>query len=183
VVEILVGVVILAGAARYAVRDARRRREADAPYRAEPEYSQEVQARSEPGTKSQSSEDSEASEVLEERHGLDIRQLDAAARDRYTQRWEAVRAEFVDQPGPALDAADQLVVEVMRERGYPVDDFDEHAELVAAEYPQVVEHYRAARTVRHGQPEAADAEDLQQAFEHYGTLFDELVHDRQATRS
>ncbi len=177
VVEILVGVVILAGAARYAVRDARRRREADAPYRVEPEYSQEVQARGEPATKPQ------PSEVADEHHGLDIRQLDATARDHYTQRWEAVRAEFVDQPGPALDAADQLVAEVMRDRGYPVDDFDEHAELVAVEYPQVVERYWAARTVRHGQPEAAGAEDLQQAFEHYGALFDELVHDRQATRS
>jgi hypothetical protein len=177
VVEILVGVLILAGAVRYGVRDAQRRREAGAQYSVEPEYSQEVQTRGEPATKPQ------PSETADERHGLDIRQLDAATRDRYAQRWEAVQAEFADRPSPALEAADQLVAEVMRDRGYPVDDFEEHAELVAAESPQVVEHYRAARTVRHGQPEAAGTEDLQQAFDHYGALVDELVHDRQATRS
>jgi hypothetical protein len=32
----------------------------------------------------------------------------------------------------------------MRDRGYPVEDFGERAELLAADHPQVVEHYRAA---------------------------------------
>ena len=95
------------------------------------------------------------------------------------QRWQVVQTEFVDRPGPALDEADQLVTEVMRECGYPVEDFNDRAELVAADHPQVVEHYRAGHTaqqVHHDRPGACDTEDLRQAFVHYRALFNELVH-------
>ncbi len=178
VVEIIVGIVILAGAVRYAVRDARRRREANLQEQFLPQDEREEQARGERDVAQH------RSEVADRPDGLDIRPVDPAARDHYTQRWEAVQTEFVDQPGPALDEADRLVTDVMRDRGYPVEDFDEHAELVAADHPQVVEHYRAACAVRqgrHGLLGASDTEDLQQAFGHYHALFDELMHDRQAT--
>ena len=97
----------------------------------------------------------------------------------YTQRWQAVQAEFVDRPGPALDEADQLVTEVMRDCGYPVEDFSERAELVAADHPQVMEHYRAAHAIQHthhGNSGSSDTEELRQAFVHYRALFNELVH-------
>ncbi len=121
------------------------------------------------------------SEVADRRDRRDIRQLEPAARDRYTRRWEAVQAEFVDRPGPALDKADRLVTDVMRDRGYPIEDFSERAELVAADHPQVVEHYRAAHAVRHahhGNSGASDTEELRQAFVHYRALFVELVNGR-----
>jgi hypothetical protein len=50
---------------------------------------------------------------------------------------------------------------------------------VAADHPQVVEHYRAghaAQQVHHDRPGASDTEDLRQAFVHYRALFNELVH-------
>jgi hypothetical protein len=109
---------------------------------------------------------------------LNIRQLEPTARDRYTRRWEAVQTEFVDRPGHALDDADRLVTDVMRDRGYPVADFDERAELVASDHPQIVEHYRAAHAARrnhHGRPGAVGTEELRQAFVHYRALFDELI--------
>jgi len=56
----------------------------------------------------------------------------------------------------------------------------ERAELVAADHPHVVEHYRAAHAARrnhHGSPDAVDTEELRQAFVHYRALFDELVLD------
>lgn len=120
-------------------------------------------------------------DVADRRDQLEIRHLEPAARDRYSRRWEAVQTDFVDQPGRALDEADRLVTDVMRDRGYPVHDFSERAELVAADHPQVVEHYRAAHAARHnhhGQPGAVDTEELRQAFVHYRALFDELVRDR-----
>jgi hypothetical protein len=52
---------------------------------------------------------------------------------------------------------------------------------VAADHPEVVQHYRAAHTVRHahhGSAGASDTEDMRQAFVHYRALFDELVHGR-----
>jgi len=46
---------------------------------------------------------------------------------------DVAEARFVDEPGPAVDAADDLITSVMRERGYPVEDFDQRADLVAAD--------------------------------------------------
>jgi hypothetical protein len=95
-----------------------------------------------------------------------------------------VQSEFVDRPGSALDDADRLVTDVMHDRGYPVEDFGERAELVAADHPQVVEHYRAAHAARQahrGHPGDSDTEELRQAFVHYRALFDELVQGRHNT--
>jgi hypothetical protein len=117
-------------------------------------------------------------DVAGRRDQLDIRHLEPPARDRYTRRWEAVQTEFVDRPGQALDEADQLVTDVMRDRGYPVEDFGERAELLAADHPQIVNHYRAAHAARQGyqgHPDAVGTEELRQAFVHYRALFDELV--------
>ncbi|MGH3787852.1 MAG: hypothetical protein ACRDRG_15175 [Pseudonocardiaceae bacterium] len=141
-----------------------------------PEYEREVAARG-----SERDAERHLRDVADRRDQLDIRGLDPAARDRYTRRWEAVQTEFVDRPGPALDEADQLVTDVMRDRGYPVENFGERAELVAADHPQIVEHYRAAHAARrshHGQSAAVDTEELRQAFVHYRALFDELVQGR-----
>ena len=73
------------------------------------------------------------------------------------------------------------VAEVMRDRGYPVEDFSERAELLAADHPQVVEHYRAAHAVQQthrSNSGSSDTEDLRQAFVHYRALFEELVRER-----
>lgn len=176
VVAIIIGIVVLAAVVLFAVWEARRRRRAKLQQRFGPEYEREVQARG-----SERDADQHLSEVADRRDRLDIRQLEPAARDRYTQRWQAVQSEFVDRPGPALDKADRLVTDVMRDRGYPVENFSERAELVAADHPQVVEHYRAAHAVRqthHDNSGASDTENLRQAFVHYRALFDELVRER-----
>ncbi|MFY9807594.1 MAG: hypothetical protein WAK86_10055 [Pseudonocardiaceae bacterium] len=140
-----------------------------------PEYEREVAARG-----NERDAVRHLSDVADRRDQLDIRPLDRTARDRYTRRWEVVQSDFVDRPAGALDEADQLITDVMRDRGYPVEDFGERAELVAADHPQVVKHYRAAHAARqdhHGRPGAVDTEKLRQAFVHYRALFDELVLD------
>jgi hypothetical protein len=55
-----------------------------------------------------------------------------------------VQADFVDVPRASLARADALITRVMAERGYPMKDFDEQADLVSVDHPQVVEHYRRA---------------------------------------
>ncbi len=118
------------------------------------------------------------SEVAERRDSLDIRPLEPASRERYLRRWDVVQSEFVDRPGPAVDEADALVNDVMRERGYPVDDFDTRAEMIAADHPHVVEDYRQATDARRRYLDAGDSastEELRRAMVHYRSLFERLV--------
>lgn len=113
---------------------------------------------------------------VKQRERLEIRPLSPGARERYVRDWEAVQSHFVDQPGAAIESADSLVTQVMREEGYPVDDFEEQAELVSVDHPHVVEHYRTAHGIydRHAREETS-TEDLRKAFVSYRSLFDELV--------
>jgi hypothetical protein len=120
--------------------------------------------------------ESELSERERRRRELDIRPLSPAARDRYAERWQTLQAEFVDAPTPTVAAADSLVTEVMRERGYPMDDFEQRAADVSVDHPAVVESYREAHRIAqrsaHGD---ATTEDERQALRHYRRLFDELL--------
>ena len=113
-------------------------------------------------------------EQLHER--LDVRELTPAARDRYFEQWRAVQVRFVDTPGEAVREADTLVQQVMRDRGYPVDDFDTRADVISVDHPHVVENYRAAHGVwaANGRGEAT-TEDLRQSLVHYRSLFEELL--------
>jgi FtsZ-interacting cell division protein ZipA len=117
VVGVVMGIVVLAGVVLFGVWEARRRRRASLQQRFGPEYEREVRVRG-----SERDADQHLSEVADRRDRLDIRPLEPEDRDRYTQCWQAVQTQFVDRPGPALDEADQLVTEVMHDRGYPVED-------------------------------------------------------------
>jgi hypothetical protein len=118
--------------------------------------------------------------IAQQRDRLDLRDLDEGERARYTTEWDGVQARFVDEPGQAVDAADSLITTVMRERGYPVEDFDQRADLVAADHPEVVSHYREAHAAhqRHRSTGGVDTEDLRQSFVHYRALFAALVENK-----
>ncbi|HEY7259455.1 MAG TPA: hypothetical protein VH459_10310 [Gaiellales bacterium] len=107
------------------------------------------------------------------RKQFDIRPLAPESRARYLERWKDVQARFVDEPAPAVADADRLIGEAMRERGYPVDDFDQRAADLSVDYPDVVENYRAGHAVATG--DGTETEDLRQAMVHYRSLFDRLV--------
>jgi hypothetical protein len=141
-----------------------------------PEYERAV---SEHGD--QRAAEAELRERRERRRSYDIRPLGDEERDRYAQQWEATQRRFVDQPASALGEADRLVGEVMRERGYPVEDFDQQAADVSVDHPTVVEHYRAAHAVSQANAEQrASTEDLRQAMVHYRALFEVLLDDGSA---
>jgi hypothetical protein len=123
----------------------------------------------------------------EARHDqLDLRPLEPADRDRFRTRWQDVQARFVDDPPGAVRDADRLIQEVMRVRGYPVDDFEARAADLSVDHPDVVENYRAAHgiAVAHERGRAG-TEELRHAVRHYRALFDSLVEssDRQEVRS
>lgn len=100
--------------------------------------------------------------------------LPSAARRRYAERWRGVQAAFVDDPTGALVEADRLITAVMRDRGYPVDDFDQRAQDISVDHPTVVENYRAAHAVQRS-ASGSETEEQRQAFVHYRALFNELL--------
>ena len=120
--------------------------------------------------------EAELREREKRREELDIRPLDPADRDRFQNRWQSVQAEFVDDPPAAVTHADALIQEVMRVRGYPVDDFDTRSADLSVDHPDVVEYYRAAHgiAVAHERGNAG-TEELRHAVQHYRRLFDALV--------
>jgi predicted nucleic acid-binding protein len=136
-----------------------------------PEYDRAVA-----GSGSRGAAESELEARRQRRERLEIVPLDTAARDRYLREWRLVQARFVDSPGDATRSADLLISRVMRERGYPVEDFEQRAADVSVDHPQVVDDYRAAHAIAEAnQRSEATTEDLRQALVHYRSLFEDLL--------
>jgi hypothetical protein len=120
--------------------------------------------------------ESELAEREKRREELDIRPLSAASGARYEKQWTTIQAQFVDGPQAAVAAADSLIQDVMRERGYPVEDFDQRAADISVDHPQVVENYRKGHRLAESSANGrGSTEDLRQAMRHYRALFSELV--------
>src|SRR5919204_1297278 len=112
----------------------------------------------------------------ERRDELEIRPLTSAARERYVLEWRHVQTQFVDDPTGAVHAADVLIQSVMKDRGYPMDDFEQRVADVSVDHPHVVENYREGhRLARASATGDGTTEDLRQAMRHYRALFEELV--------
>jgi hypothetical protein len=110
-----------------------------------------------------------------DRGKLDIVPLTPAALSDFTTRWEEVQAAFVDNPAGAVGVADRLVTEVMRERGYPVDDFDRRAADISVDHPEIVDNYRAAHEINSSEQDDVSTEQQRYAFVHYRALFEKLL--------
>lgn len=110
------------------------------------------------------------------RKKLDIVALSPSALSDFSNRWHQVQTGFVDNPAAAVGVADRLVTDVMRERGYPVDDFDQRAADISVDHPQIVENYRAAHSIHLAQQRGdVDTEQQREAFVHYRALFEKLL--------
>lgn len=113
---------------------------------------------------------------------MHIEELPAGARERYTEEWRTVQTRFVDQPREALKDADRLVENVMRDRGYPMNDFDQRAADISPDHPLVVDNYRVAHDIAaRSETGEVSTEDLRQAMVHYRTLFDDLLGTNERT--
>jgi hypothetical protein len=108
---------------------------------------------------------------------LEIRALPPLRRDELSARWQAVQAQFVDDPDGAVREAHALLVTVMREQGYPTGRFNEEVELLSVHHPAAVQHYREAHRLADDRARGRSiTEDLRQAMIHYRGLFDDLLH-------
>jgi hypothetical protein len=125
--------------------------------------------------------ESELSERQKRRAELDLRPLEPAARERHRGEWQRAQERFVDDPAGAVGDADALIKEVMRERGYPVQDFEQRAADVSVDHPEVVANYRAAHAISIANERGkASTEDLRTAMVHYRSLFAELLEAQPA---
>jgi hypothetical protein len=116
------------------------------------------------------------------RQKLDIVALAPELRAKYAEDWHTVQTAFVDNPSRAVGDADRLVTQVMRERGYPIDDFDQRAADISVDHPNVVEHYRAAHVIHLAQEKAdVGTEAQREAFVHYRALFEKLLETEHKT--
>jgi hypothetical protein len=136
-----------------------------------PEYDRTVRSQD-----SRARAESELAERARRRKQFEVRDLPPEVRQRYLVAWRATQGRFVDEPGQAVDEADALVTHVMRDRGYPMEDFEQRAADVSVDHPDVVENYRRAHAISAANREGrAETEDLRQAFVHYRSLFEELL--------
>lgn len=109
-------------------------------------------------------------------HAFHLRSLTSTDRLRFKDGWERTQAHFVDAPAGAVTEADQLVVDLMTVRGYPMADFEQRAADISVDHPQVTQNYRAAHAIALQQANGhANTEDLRRAMIHYRALFDDLL--------
>ena len=179
-VWVIVAIVVIAALGALAYMLMQRRRSEQLQQRFGPEYERLVDDR---GDRREA--ESELQERFTRRQKFDIRELDPAAREDYAARWKQAQGTFVDQPAAAIAEADALVIEVMRDRGYPVaTEFEQRAADVSVDHPEVVEHYRAAHGIsQRATGGQAGTEDLRQAMVHFRALFAELLGPQQRHRT
>jgi hypothetical protein len=113
----------------------------------------------------------------ERRHAeLRLNDLDPAARERYTGKWEEIQARFLDDPTGAVRDADALVTELIAERGYPTGDYEEHLANLSVEHARTLGHYRDAHEISQlSDRDEATTEQLRLAVVHYRALFSDLL--------
>ncbi len=168
-VAVLVVIVILAVAIGWAL--GRRNRSARLRKRFGPEYEHTVDELGE-----KRAAEAELLEREKKRKKLDIVELSPEARHAHAATWTKVQTDFVDAPQDAVGRAERLVTRVMRERGYPIDDFDQRAADISVDHPDIVENYRSAHAIYVSQRDGdISTEDARQAFVHYRALFDRLL--------
>lgn len=120
--------------------------------------------------------ESELEARRDRRQKLDIRPLDPAARESYSEEWRRVQGHFVDAPEAAAREADVLVIQVMTDRGYPMADFEQRAADISVDHPRLVEDYRTAHAISGSATQGSnDTEQLRRAMQHFRSLFDELL--------
>ena len=107
---------------------------------------------------------------------LDIRPLTVEEVDRYALEWQKTQTEFVDEPLTALQKADRLIQDVMKARGYPVEDFDQRAADISVDYPELVTDYRGLHLIAVKEKEdEVNTEEMRQAMVHGRALFENLI--------
>jgi FtsZ-interacting cell division protein ZipA len=173
IIVIVVAVLVIVAIVIVGYQMARKRRTTQLREQYGPEYDRAIDQ-----ADNQSEAESELRGRAKRHEQLELRSLDSSEREDFERRWSDVQGQFVDDPSTAVRNADQLVVEVMSARGYPVDDFDQQADDLSVSHPEVTQRYREARRIAQANEDGTvDTEDLRQAVTSYRSLVLALLVD------
>jgi hypothetical protein len=175
IVLVVVVVVLLAAAA--AARPYLRSRQLRAKFG--PEYDHLVRSKGDRRT---------AEQELEERRRrhdrFELRPLSEESREGYLRDWAWAQEQFVDSPRGAVRRADELIGQIMRERGYPVEGTEQQIADLSVEHAKVLDNYRIAHDIStRSDDEQASTEDLRNAMRHYRTIVEDLLDHATTERS
>jgi hypothetical protein len=129
-----------------------------------------------------------AEQELEERQRrhekFELRPLTDKSREGYLRDWTWAQEQFVDSPRGAVRRADELVGQIMRERGYPVEGTEQQIADLSVEHGSVLNNYRIAHDISsRGEDDEPSTEDLRNAMRHYRTLVEDLLDHATTERS
>jgi len=116
--------------------------------------------------------DAELAERQRRVEALGIHELTPEQQASYSGSWTAVQERFVDAPAEAVAAADTLIWDVMRDRGYPADDRKACMDALSVHHARPFEGYRQTLELR---TESASTEQLREALIRYRSLFEDLT--------
>jgi hypothetical protein len=164
---IVVAILVIAAVVGVAMTGRRRRLQ----QRFGPEYDRAVEEKD-----SRMQAEAELAERQRRVRKYNIVPLSPEARSTYLAQWQRIQEQFVDSPQTAVTEAYTLVMTVMRERGYPIDDEDQVADDLSVEHAGTIGHFRSAQAVtREAAHGSVATEDMRQALIHYRELFAELL--------
>ncbi len=175
VVIIVVVVIVVAGlVAFFVVR--RQREQQERQERSHEQYGSEYER----AVEEHGSERGAEQDLRERRERLEdeVQPLSDESRGRYEEEWQRVEKTFVDDPRTALDDADRLVGEILKERNFPTDSREEASKDVGVMHPQVVEDFREAQRVHAeatGSEDETDLEKMRQAIQKYRSVYERLI--------
>jgi hypothetical protein len=106
---------------------------------------------------------------------LGIHELSPEQQASYGGDWTAVQERFVDTPAEAVAAADTLIWNVMRDRGYPADDRNASLDALSVYHARSLDGYRQTSGL---QAESASTEQLREAMIRHRALFEDLAGPR-----
>jgi len=116
--------------------------------------------------------DAELAERQRRVEALGIHELSPEQQARYSGDWIAVQERFVDTPAGAVAAADTLIWDVMRDRGYPADDRKVSLDALSVYHGRSLDGYRQTLDLP---TESASTEQLREALIRHRTLFRDLT--------
>jgi hypothetical protein len=116
--------------------------------------------------------DAELAERERRVRALNIHELSPQQQASYSGDWAAIQERFVDSPAEAVGAAHMLIGNVMRDRGYPVDDRTACMDALSVHHSRSMEGYRATLDLR---ADSASTEQLREAMIRHRALFEDLT--------
>jgi hypothetical protein len=121
---------------------------------------------------------------IKRRRELAIRGLGPDERRRFEAAWESAQGAWWETPIAGLRDADLLVLQVMRERGYPVEHVEDRIQVLSVDHADHVEQYRSGHALAMTDDGAArDNEEVRQAIIGHRYLFFELLQGGEPERT